>query len=428
MKTDSALTGIEIELPHETSLEQTVQHLKSKFITHWWENSPSLPDLGRSFTLNEQLKREKEFEEFLKDLNQILTNLAPEPAARLEAQDRLYQICGEIAKSVFGLEDRHLESIRSCQFAEALGEFIQMARRFDSGASDADIYQAGRNVWSMNFIQLLLGLPVQITPAVFAYSMLYPYTDNLLDDPSLTIKSKQEFNHRFNLRLEGETIPPASPMEERIWDLVSMVEHQYSRSGYPQVFKSLLAIYHAQTKSMKLLQGNGSPYEVDILGICFEKGGTSVLADGYLVAGDLTFAQQELMFAYGTLTQLVDDLEDTQSDLRSNLMTVFSSTARFWKLDKVTNLTLHYADKMLTYLEAQAGPEKAVLMDALRRSLIPLMVGEAGSVRSYYSKAYLKELQAHFPYRFPFLERQRKRLEKKGYSLMSLGRVFVPPE
>ena len=31
----------------------------------------------------------------------------------------------------------------------------------------------------------LLGLPVEVTPAVFAYSMLYPYTDNYLDDPAI---------------------------------------------------------------------------------------------------------------------------------------------------------------------------------------------------------------------------------------------------
>ena len=38
-----------------------------------------------------------------------------------------------------------------------------------------------RNVWIGNNLQMLLGVPVCLTQGLFAYSMLYPVTDNVLD-------------------------------------------------------------------------------------------------------------------------------------------------------------------------------------------------------------------------------------------------------
>ena len=70
-------------------------------------------------------------------------------------------------------------------FSKEAREFSRMAREFDPAVSAADVLQANRNVWTMNGAQRLLGLPVQVTPSVSAYSLLHPYTDNYVDDPSL---------------------------------------------------------------------------------------------------------------------------------------------------------------------------------------------------------------------------------------------------
>ena len=76
-------------------------------------------------------------------------------------------------------DERALDTLLTCGFREALVEFARMARRFDPTISSLDIYQASRNVWMANVIQLLLGIPIAVTPAIFAYSMLYPYTRQL---------------------------------------------------------------------------------------------------------------------------------------------------------------------------------------------------------------------------------------------------------
>jgi len=101
-----------------------------------------------------------------------------------------------------------------------------------------------------------------------------------------------------------------------------------SSARYPQVFERLLAIHRAQGKSLQQLRRNPTPQQIDVLGISFEKGGASVLADGYLVAGSLTAAQRECIFGFGVLTQLMDDLEDLPHNLANRFLTIFSQAGR----------------------------------------------------------------------------------------------------
>ena len=120
-----------------------------------------------------------------------------------------------------------------------------------------------------------------------------PYTDNFLDDPAVPPEAKRAFNERLARRLDGEDLAPTGDRERAVYELVAMIERQFARARHPQVYESLSAIHRAQVRSLGLLRRAASPYEVDVLGISFEKGGISVLADGYLVAGSLTPAQVE---------------------------------------------------------------------------------------------------------------------------------------
>jgi hypothetical protein len=60
-------------------------------------------------------------------------------------------------------------------------EFINEAYEFDPSLTEEAVYQASRNVMIMNTFQMHLGIKVALTPSIFSYSLLYPYTDNYLD-------------------------------------------------------------------------------------------------------------------------------------------------------------------------------------------------------------------------------------------------------
>ena len=111
------------------------------------------------------------------------------------------------------------------------------------------LWQALRNVWIGNTLQLLLDRPVTVNPGLFAYSMLYPLTDNLLDDPGLDGGRKREFNERFGRRLAGLPVRPVGAREEAVFRLVARIEEEFPRPRFADVHASLLAIHRGQVRA-----------------------------------------------------------------------------------------------------------------------------------------------------------------------------------
>ena len=164
------------------------------------------------------------------------------------------------------------------------------------------LFQALRNVWIANSLQMLFSLRLSLSPSLFAYSMLYPLTDNLLDDPLLSSRHKQMFGQRLGQRLSGDELECASAHEAKVHQMIEKIEQQYPRAHFGGVWGSLLAIHRAQIASLaQQLGANGAeaPREPALLALSLEKGGTSVLADGYLLTGQLCPEQEAFCFGYG---------------------------------------------------------------------------------------------------------------------------------
>ena len=415
--------------PYPEMVRGLVEHLRDR----WGTCSASLTNLGPRYSRRQKVVNERQLNCCLNRLTAELEPCGRSRPDREGLREQVLPLAAEVAKVTFGLEDQHIAALGSYGFVEAIQEFVRKARRFDAAISAADLYQAGRNAWSMIFIQLMLGLPVEVTPSVLAYSLLYPYTDNYLDDPAMTLGDKKSFSARIRQRLEGRRVSPASSHEQKIFDLLGMIEVQYERGLHPEVYDSLMAVHRAQTNSLNLQHPNLSQWARDVLGIVFEKGGTSVLADGYLVAGSLTPPQRELMFYYGAFTQLMDDLEDVDGDLRSGIMTMFSQTARHGPLDALTNRTIHLGAGLLESIHAFEVPGLEPLEEIMRRCITPILIDSAGRAGHLYSRPYLVELEEHFPFRFSNLKQQRK----KAMCRLSADRIFelvltseddVPPQ
>jgi hypothetical protein len=281
--------------------------------------------------------------------------------------------------------------------------------------SGEDIYQAGRNAWTAHGLQWLLRLPVQLTPSILAYSLLYPYTDNYLDDPNISGATKLAFNERFRQRLAGDSLTPVNAQEQVIFDLVAMIEKQYERSDYPTVFESLLAIHHAQGRSLQLLRRTAAPGEVDVLGLSFYKGGTSVLADGYLVSNSLNRAQLQYTYGHGIFAQLLDDMEDVEQDHRAGQLTIYSQPAGHWPLDRLANRTFHFGHRVL--LQMDCFDVAAPVRELIRHGADLFLIDAIGRTDRYYTPAYLRALEAHSPFRFSFLNEQRTEFARRHGSL-----------
>src|ERR1043165_3503418 len=305
-------------------MSATVREMNRYFIELWWKCDTSLPDLGPRYTAEIHAQNEKRLLRFLNKTDRMLSN---PPHSREEAQAMQAHLGEEfksLAEETLGFRAGQFDLLPSQAFSNASEEFVRRARAFDSKLSGEDIYQAGRNAWTANGLQWLLGLPVEVTPSILAYSLLYPYTDNYLDDPTVPVATKLAFNERFRQRLAGDTLRSVNAQEQIIFDLVAMIEGQYSRSRYPFVYESLLEIHRAQGQSLKLLHRSASSSDVDVIRLSFYKGGTSVLADGYLVSDSLDEAQRQYAYGHGIFAQLLDDLEDIAQDREAGRLTIYS--------------------------------------------------------------------------------------------------------
>jgi hypothetical protein len=290
-----------------------------------------------------------------------------------------------------------------------------------------------------------MGQPMRLTPSIFAYSMLYPYTDNYLDDPSTSLAAKLAFSGRFRQRLEGHAITALNEQEATIWRLVEIIEEEYPRNAWPEVYARLLAIHEAQENSVRMLRFGSSPENVDILRLSFEKGGTSVAADACLVAGSLSPEEARVAFGWGVLLQLEDDLQDLQQDLREGNRTIFTQAvvdARScaWSsasLDELTTRMLHFGSRVMRQIERMPTNRPSLrgtalnhrpLKEMIRMSCSLLPVWSAGHSARHFTCDYLAHLESHSPFRFAALAKRRKKLAHWTTPLTRMFESFIEEE
>jgi hypothetical protein len=401
-----------------------VQARNQQFIDLWLEcdtDDARLPELGPRYTAEAQTRNEKHLLRFLDVMDHTLTHPPRRREEAQAAQLRLGAAFRSLAEQALGFTSEQLDLLPSQVFSDVSEEFVRKARAFDPKLSGEDIYQAGRNAWTAHGLQWLLGMSVELTPSILAYSLLYPYTDNYLDDPDIARGTKLAFNERFRQRLAGDSLTPVNAHEQIIFDLVAMIEKQYPRSESSGVFESLLAIHHAQSLSVNLLRRAAAPEAVDVLGLSFYKGGTSVLADGYLISDSLNEAQRQYTYGHGILAQLLDDMEDVEQDRLADRLTVYSQSAGYSPLDRLANRTFHFGRQVLLRMDCFDVAES--VRELIRHGANLILIDVIGRTDRYYTPSYLRQLEAHSPFRFSFLRGQRNTFAN-GRHQASLGNLM----
>lgn len=376
----------------------------------WESSSTRLPEISKSYNPTEKYEKELILDQFLKSLKSFRKSRIKRKHFS-EADELTFLSNTKIFLSAgLDFDNNQIELMFSDELKTASRKFISMARKFDAELSFQDIFQALRNVWIMNGLQLILGIPLSITSSVFAYSLLYPYTDNFIDDPKISGFDKMIFSERFRNRLSGEKLVPANSTEHAIFRLVELIENEYDRSVFPDVFESLLQIHDAQTSSIRLVQEKNTISENEILEICLNKGGTSVLADGFLVAGQLTEKQKYFLFGYGAYLQLLDDIQDVEEDSLNGLMTVFSKDTGNKPLDEKLNKTYWFGEEVMRSLEFFDGQHITIFKSLMRKSMDLFIIEAIAQNQKAFSTKYISQFEPISPFRFSTIHRQKELL------------------
>ena len=376
-----------------------------------WEGSPALfPTFLRPFSVTEQTVKEREVEDAIQSAlrrKAEFRTLSEDDKASLKSRIR-----GAIVRQLSTAgEPGNKKFLEECE--RTAEDFVREAHEFDPALSDDDVHQALRNQWVFNSFQQLLGTPLTLTPSSFAYSLLYPYTDNILDRNHRGTTEVVEFLDWITSRLGGELLPSRDPQTIPVGRLIAKVENEFSRSQFPDVFGGLLAIHTAQQKSLTLLSPIKPIPWSTVLDISFEKGGTSVLADGYLIRGVMSEEQASGSFAYGVALQLIDDLQDIKEDMAAHHSSMFTLEAMVRPLDSMTNQLLHYVHSSVVPLLSRLHGDAPRFAALIEQSCVYLILEAVARNGSFYSPGYLVRIEPFMPLRMAYLADAREKVAKK---------------
>lgn len=316
----------------------------------------------------------------------------------------------EFDKKKFFFDQPFLKFFTDQGYLHVAEAFISRAKKDDGHLKPVEIFQAIRNVWIMNSLQIIWGIPLGLTPSIYGYSMLYPYTDNFLDNPEIDLIDKNKFNKKLKKKIEGEKQLPDNSHVNRVFELIEEIESQYNRDAFAEVYESILLIQEAQIQSLN--QGQSTKMTMDdILPISFFKGGSSVLADAFLVKGNLSKDEMHFSFAYGAFLQLLDDLQDAIEDRAQGHQTIFSIQEKDEALDGNIHRLISYIFKVNTSMKSES--QSMIFMKEVIRSCTLIMIMDVvGRNPTLVSRKFYNKLESYSKVRLSFYRKLELRINE----------------
>jgi hypothetical protein len=390
-------------------------------IALWDSAATRLPD-GAQYTRQQQQEREKAYDQGLRAVEREIRKAPRTKADRINTQVRVVAAFARFSATALDLEAESVHFLTN-GFLPVGTRLARWARQFDPTLGMADIIQACRNAWTACGLQPLLGIPMGLTPSILGYSLLYPYSDNYLDREDVSAEEKLRFSERFRSKLRGDTVPAQNYREAALWTLVKLIEEQYPRADYPQVFDCLLAIHQAQEES--LAQQSAGNHPDSLLRLSCAKGGTSVLADACLADGWLGGEESQFAFEWGVLLQLGDDLQDVREDLHRGSLTLFSRAAlQGIPLDSLVIQLLNFSEKVGARMDDLPNGTP-MFKKLLRMSWRSLIIGAVAKSHEFFSPAFRVQAERRSPFRFAFLRARNERLASRQGLYATLFEAFL---
>lgn len=361
--------------------------LKQEVIDKWWLSNCEYPDFKPLYTK----QNDRALIIFKKQVTAFINQLIA--SGRDSDKEKMALAAGKtFMEKTIGISSWAADTLFSEAYLTCSEAFVKRAKKVAPDLSMVGLFQALRNLWTMNSMQIYLEHPIQLTDAMFAYSMLYPLTDNYLDNPERSKAEKLNFNGRFRLKIKTGKADEFTAEESQIFEMIDLIAGDYDRGTYPMVYQSLLAILDGQNMSL-FQQDSPGPYQKDILGISIYKGGSSVLADAYLIKGSLTPEQERFAFYYGVLLQFADDLQDLKTDAKDGHATIFNLQVKHGNLEAVASKYLNLMTCFFETIFVPTTDQATALKEIMFKSLELLVFSALIDQRRYLSNGFLSQVK-----------------------------------
>lgn len=428
---------------------------REEIIPLWKKQSQDFPDfLGKSqshfpcITKEEKKQNESVLEELLQGFQAAFSK---KPVGRQEEQewtkDANQLLSDFLQKEQILFIRKYMEQETFFQFERETKSFIRQARDFDQTLTIAQIWQALRNYLIYSMIVEMQGEEQKVKAPIFSYSLLYPYTDNFIDDASNGQQEKEHYNKLIADKIMGKEAVPENELEKKTCKLLEKLLAYYDMPEKQQqksmVQKSLLLLLEAQNNSIgqqgkrnfsetrrentphkkvekKEKQTGKIPEAVDestdlltsdeILQISVYKGSTSVLADYLFSTKDWKEDEMDFYLKFGFLLQLVDDLQDMKEDLLEGSKTLMNEAWKNGKLEQQVNRLLWFTHRVIEGFEPRMNRLKPFVL----RHCVGVSLMAVGMNQDVFSKEYINQIEPYLPVSLSYLKKLRKKLTKTG--------------
>jgi len=278
-------------------------------------------------------------------------------------------------------------------FEDEVFEFLRHVRKFAPELTFADIGQATRNYIVYAMFKTIHSVNSGFSMAGFGYSMLYPFTDNYIDNKKCTDQDKQFYNQLIRDKIKGLEVHPTISHHKKTCELLQAIESVYPRDKDDSIFHLLLMMLDAQEKSIGQ-QNKAFPLTIEErLDISIYKGGISVLIDRFFVDKEITETDLIFYLGFGFFLQLADDLQDIKEDSQLGYSTIFTIDLNYGQEEKFVNKLLNFLHTIMNNYHVENDNFKDFVFSA---SILLILTSSIGS-KDFFSQEYLDRLDEFLP-------------------------------
>ncbi len=366
-----------------------------------WNQQPE--DFPRFLSVvEEEQKRENEkiFENYRKSLQNHMKAFPEKEKERLTWKEKLDEDFLEFVENenIIGIKKAMDQELFQAFWKETK-HFVRRTRDFDHTLSIESIWQAIRNFFIYAVIVDLQDDEQNCDDPIFSYSLLYPYTDNFIDDTKKSNVEKESYNEMIKRTICGEAPEVNGECEKKTQKLLMNLLSFDEFSDIEEIRNALLLILDAQMKSM-IQQSNADLSYHDVLQISVYKGALSVFVDYLLASSNRCEEDTEFYLKFGFLLQVVDDIQDICNDLKDKSKTLIAYHYKKGSLEAVVNKLLHYAHTIFHSFSPKNPKRKEFMM----QNCFTMILVTVASNQQYFSRNYLKEIERYLPFRFDYLK------------------------
>ena len=153
-------------------------------------------------------------------------------------------------EQLLGIKD-HMSQETFEAFQAETKRFVRKTRSFDSKLTMENIWQALRNYFIYAVIADLQGQKQECKETAFSYSLLYPYTDNYIDEKQHSRQQKEAYNNMIYDVLKEKPVISEKGIAEKTCQLLEILLNTYEDEKRKEAQNLLLLMLEAQNNSIR---------------------------------------------------------------------------------------------------------------------------------------------------------------------------------